>query len=77
MSPSTPTPRTVEVTVEVRDPGWHFAMTDDGVGFIEAPSTGRGVDNLRSRATQAGGTFELTRTESGGTEVRWAVPLRG
>ena len=67
----------VEVAVEVRDSWLHVRITDDGVGLIEAPSRGRGVDNLRSRATQAGGTFEMSRTSSGGTEVRWAVPLRG
>jgi signal transduction histidine kinase len=65
------------VSVDVRDSWLTVRVTDDGVGFIETPSTGRGVENLRSRATQGGGTFEIGRSQSGGTEVRWAVPLRG
>ncbi|ABW11406.1 GAF sensor signal transduction histidine kinase [Parafrankia sp. EAN1pec] len=64
----------VELSVTVGQ-GWLCAeVTDDGVGLGD---TGRrsGLRNLRSRAEELGGTFDIAPGPSGGTRLRWAVPL--
>ncbi|ONH62102.1 histidine kinase [Frankia sp. CcI49] len=56
--------------------GWLRAeVTDDGVGLGDT-SRRSGLDNLRSRAEELGGTFDIAAGPSGGTRLRWAVPLR-
>ena len=51
-----------------------LVVSDDGVGL--GPSTRRsGLDNLERRALHHGGRCELGASPSGGTELRWSVPL--
>ncbi len=65
----------VEVLVEVGDGRLHLTVTDDGVGFSDGGRRS-GLANLASRAAQLRGTFAVERVgESGGTRLRWAVPL--
>ncbi|OAA28169.1 histidine kinase [Frankia sp. EI5c] len=64
----------VELVVSVSQ-GWLRAeVTDDGVGL---GGTGRrsGLHNLRSRAEELGGTFDVAAGPTGGTCLRWSVPL--
>jgi signal transduction histidine kinase len=56
----------LETTVEVHDNG-------RGVG---RPDHESGLANMRTRAAERGGRFELTSGGHGGTTVRWTVPNR-
>jgi signal transduction histidine kinase len=67
--------RTAEIRVEVRDSRLSVRVTDDGVGFEPGIGAGRGVTNLEARAARLGGTFEISRAEQGGTDLRWSIPL--
>ena len=53
------------VVVEVRD---------DGVG-TDSDDARSGLVNLRDRALRASGGFDVSRTEPGGTLLRWQVPV--
>jgi signal transduction histidine kinase len=67
--------KAAEVWEQVRD-GWlTVRITDDGVGYAGDLGPGRGVDNLRSRATRLGGSFQIGSSESGGTAIEWRVPI--
>ncbi|RWZ72773.1 GAF domain-containing protein, partial [Streptomyces albidoflavus] len=68
----------IDVTVTATDDALTLTVTDDGKGIDPAgPArhTG-GLANMRHRAESHGGTFTLTGSPSGGTRVRWRVPLR-
>jgi len=65
--------RTVTVTVRVEDE-LTCEIADDGCG-IPRDVTASGLDNLRSRAREVGGTLQLTDAPGGGTVVRWSAPL--
>lgn len=53
-----------------------LTVSDNGRGL--GPGTRRsGLANLRERATELGGTFEVTARPSGGTRLAWRVPLTG
>ncbi len=65
--------RSVTVTVDVTD---HVVVevVDDGLGWN--PSTARsGLHNLEQRAQARGGTLDLEQVTTGGTRLRWCVPL--
>jgi signal transduction histidine kinase len=64
-----------EVTVLVRvDDDLAIDVTDNGSG-IEDEVTRSGLDNLRRRAEESGGTFEVGRGTANGTVLRWSAPL--
>lgn len=64
---------TAEVTVGVGDE-LVVCISDDGRGL--GPTQRRsGLGNLRARATQRGGTLDLSDVPGGGLLLRWAVPL--
>jgi signal transduction histidine kinase len=52
-------------------------VVDNGVGIVAHSAGGRrlGLVNLRRRAEQLGGTFELQPVDAGGTRAIWRVPL--
>jgi len=55
-------------------------VTDDGVGLERAagpadPGTGVGLDSMRRRAEEIGGTLDVTTGSGGGTSVRARLPL--
>jgi signal transduction histidine kinase len=64
----------VEVAVVVRDSLLTASVIDDGVGYDEASTHGRGLQNLRSRAVTRDGDFDITGSVLGST-VTWRVPL--
>jgi signal transduction histidine kinase len=49
-------------------------VTDNGVGIPDGVAAS-GLANLRRRASDLGGEFEVTRRDGGGTMLRWQVPL--
>jgi signal transduction histidine kinase len=64
----------VDVRVAVAE-GWVVAtVRDDGTGI---PATRResGLTNLRRRAKECGGSFEVATAEGGGTLLTWRAPL--
>ncbi|ABD10936.1 hypothetical protein ThrDRAFT_01987 [Frankia casuarinae] len=63
----------VEVTVTAASGAVTVDVVDDGVGI--GPTTRRsGLANMRARARDLGGTFELGPGPDGGTQLRWSVP---
>ncbi|MEU6534365.1 PAS domain-containing sensor histidine kinase [Streptomyces sp. NPDC047000] len=49
-------------------------VTDNGRGLGQ-PTRSSGLTNLRRRAEKLGGTFEATGPATGGTRLRWRIPL--
>ncbi len=71
--------RTVDVTVTASGAQLCIEITDDGVG-LAATTRRSGLENLRRRAEQRGGTLDVgtpasTRTDTKGTHLRWTIPL--
>lgn len=66
--------RATEVSVEFRETADYALMriTDNGVGYGNAPSRGDsyGVIGMRERATNIGASFSVKALPAGGTEVR-------
>jgi signal transduction histidine kinase len=51
-------------------------ITDNGTGFdTSSMSGGLGLANLRSRAEQVGGSFEVGSAPGGGTRLVWSAPF--
>jgi len=64
-----------EVTVLVRvDDDLSIEVTDNGIGIAD-DVTPSGLSNLRHRAEESGGTFDVARADGGGTVLRWSAPL--
>jgi signal transduction histidine kinase len=64
-----------DVTVLVRvDDDLTIEVTDNGSG-IPANVTFSGLSNLRRRAEENGGTFDLANGPGGGAVLRWSAPL--
>ncbi|MGI9606290.1 MAG: response regulator [Acidimicrobiales bacterium] len=72
------------VSIEVVAGELVVCITDNGRGMesaslvseeSEAGRTGRGLHNLRARAKDLGGSFQVHAGTGGGTEVEWSVPL--
>ena len=66
--------RTVSVSVRVGSGQLRLRVTDDGRGV---PEGGRrsGIENMRTRAEKAGGSFALSPNTPTGTIVEWSVPV--
>ncbi|MEO6793590.1 MAG: GAF domain-containing sensor histidine kinase [Mycobacterium sp.] len=62
---------TVQVKVEDE---LSIEVCDNGCGIPEG-ITASGLANLRQRAAQAGGTFDIGSPPEGGTVLRWCAPL--
>ena len=70
-----------QVKVKVREVGHDVALTirDDGVGFDPAKlrdPVSFGLNNMRQRALQLGGTFAIDSEEGQGTLITIKVPFR-
>jgi signal transduction histidine kinase len=64
-----------EVTVLVRvDDDLSIDVTDNGSGIAD-DVTPSGLSNLRHRAEESGGTFDVGKGPDGGTILRWSAPL--
>jgi signal transduction histidine kinase len=51
-----------------------ISVVDDGRGIGDVEAGGRGIANLRARATAIGGTFEVAAGAQGGTVATWEAP---
>jgi signal transduction histidine kinase len=72
--------RAAHVEVRLRASADEVVLTvaDDGTGPPGPDaSRGRGLDNMASRATRRGGSFDLRAGEPAGTVLTWRVPLDG
>jgi len=69
----------VTVTLERSDAAVTCSVKDDGAGF-DATCNGRpsgfGLEHMRERAAELGGTVDISSSASGGTTVRFSLPLR-
>jgi len=67
----------VSVSLVIDGSQLEVTVKDDGRGFEEGVvSGGRGLDNVRARAVRLGGTVEVDSTPTGGTTLRWCVPVK-
>jgi signal transduction histidine kinase len=70
--------RHVDVTMRIADGAFELIVADDGRGFsadAAAQSARNGLKNLRARAVEVRGAFDLTSTGSGTTAtLRFPVP---
>ena len=64
---------TLTVNVRVEDE-LSIEVIDDGCG-IPADITASGLNNLRARADEVGGTMTVTDAPEGGTILRWVAAL--
>jgi signal transduction histidine kinase len=67
---------TCEVSIDGRD-ALELWIRDDGVGLPASAGTrhGVGLNSMRERAEELGGTFQLTPVFSGGTQIFVRLPL--
>lgn len=65
----------VEVTAETDGSRLRLRVADNGTGIDPAVTRRSGLDNLRRRATDLGGSFTLTPNQPTGALVDWTVPL--
>jgi signal transduction histidine kinase len=66
-----------QIDVELAaDPGEvTISVSDNGVGFVpSARAVGSGLDGMRARASELGGTFALVASPGGGARVRFTLP---
>lgn len=54
----------------------HVEVTDDGIGIAEGSQAGIGLIGLRERASELGGSSDVTCPAGGGTVVTVRLPLR-
>lgn len=59
------------------DGGLHIEVSDDGVGFSGGREGGIGLQSMRERAAELGGTWSIACQPGGGTIVRATLPLEG
>ena len=68
----------VGVTLAISAQALTLVIDDDGIGFDDHGHTpGMGLRNLKVRALERGGTFEISESSDGGTRLCWSIPLRG
>ena len=64
----------LRITVAVTAGEVVLVVVDDGVGVPDDVVGGRGLTNLAGRASELGGSFEITRVATGGSRLEWRVP---
>ncbi len=71
----------VRLELKVETAGLRIAIADNGCGFALAQAgaagTHEGLDSVRRRMEEIGGTFQVTSRPGGGTRVEFFVPLQG
>ncbi|MFD0327519.1 sensor histidine kinase [Streptacidiphilus monticola] len=64
----------VDVTVDVSADTVRLSVTDNGRGIDPGSTRRSGLDNLRARAEQRGGTFATHPHDPSGTRLEWTAP---
>lgn len=65
------------VALSVSPEALTLIVDDDGIGIDAGHAVGMGLRNLNLRAVERGGTFEISESSEGGTNLCWSIPLRG
>ncbi len=66
----------VRIELEVGSDSARMSVKDDGAGFnTDGPKVGFGLDGMRRRVEELGGTFTVTSAEGVGTDVVVSLPL--
>ena len=67
------------ITVHLRggEDGVAIDVVDDGRGCPDDATPGLGLQSMRDRATELGGTCQVTAAPGGGTRVSAVLPLGG
>jgi signal transduction histidine kinase len=66
----------LQVTVASVEGSLKLSVEDDGAGFDpEGPAAGMGIRNMRERAAEFDGAFELASSPGGGTRLDVAIPF--
>jgi signal transduction histidine kinase len=66
----------VMVSLDTVGPKLELTVRDDGKGFdMNHPASGMGIRNMRERAAEFDGDFEIASTPVQGTVVRFSVPV--
>jgi len=63
-----------QVGVQVSATELRLSVSDDGIGLAEDRSES-GLRNVRRRATELGGSVELSANATRGTTMVWRVPI--
>jgi signal transduction histidine kinase len=63
------------VSISLDDDTLGLEIRDDGLGLSQNHRAGVGLTSMRERATELGGSFELSAPDGGGTLVRVELPL--
>lgn len=63
------------ITLTARDEVLAVEVVDDGIGLPVVPRTGVGLQSMRDRAEELGGTFTATDAPEGGTVVEASLPI--
>jgi signal transduction histidine kinase len=66
---------TVDIEVVIDGDTVSVTVDDDGVGVSDVKARASGTSNLDERAAARGGSFTLTRRDSGGTRARWTASV--
>jgi len=67
----------VDVTLALVDGRFVLTVQDNGSGFqTREPRSGMGMANIAARASEVGGTLEVTSAPGAGTTLRFWVPVR-
>ena len=64
-----------EVVLTVEGGRLSLLLADDGVGFGSGPSAGQGIRNMMKRASDLGGSCEVSQRSPSGTLLEWRVPI--
>ncbi|HEY6533224.1 MAG TPA: PAS domain-containing sensor histidine kinase [Acidimicrobiales bacterium] len=65
----------VDVALTVDDSEVRLVVRDDGAGLGPDRGTGRGLDNMATRAEVVGGSFRIEAGDDRGTCVEWSAPF--
>jgi signal transduction histidine kinase len=63
------------VAITASDGVLTVVIDDNGSAGLREDPGGRGIDNMRARATRLGGTMTIEPRTTGGTQLRWQVAL--
>lgn len=68
---------TVTITVSTSNGHVTLDLVDDGIGIgTDDAASGRGLENMRTRALEHGGDFSIETVGDGGTHLRWSALVR-
>ena len=65
----------VAVDLAAADDELVLVVEDNGIAGFDLASGGRGIENMRARATRLGGSLSISPLEKHGTRLRWQARL--